>query len=154
MLPHGKWLPGKKLLIGDNLSSHISSEVISLCKDNETKLPVFRPTAQTKCSPWMLARLRRTGGLSFVPKRTRIRLPNCSRRACFQKCWRSCMTFWILLHCCPKLFKVQADSTEPCQGDQEDSLHIQVSRDHTRCRSGPPQDAGDSEVWGLTKKQA
>lgn len=33
-LPEAKKLPGKKLLLGDNLSSHISLQVIDLCREN------------------------------------------------------------------------------------------------------------------------
>ncbi len=34
-LPHAKALPGKKVLIGDNLSSHFSDEVLKLCEEND-----------------------------------------------------------------------------------------------------------------------
>lgn len=33
-LPHAKGLPGRKILIGDNLSSHFCKEVLDLCEDN------------------------------------------------------------------------------------------------------------------------
>jgi DDE superfamily endonuclease len=40
-LPHIRRLPGKKLLVGDNLSSHISLEVIRLCKENDVEFVCF-----------------------------------------------------------------------------------------------------------------
>jgi hypothetical protein len=51
MLPHAKRLPGKKLLIGDNLSSHISGEVISLCKDNDIEFVCLPANSTDKMQP-------------------------------------------------------------------------------------------------------
>jgi hypothetical protein len=51
MLPHAKRLPGKKLLIGDNLSSHISCEVISLCKDNDIEFVCLPANSTDKMQP-------------------------------------------------------------------------------------------------------
>lgn len=35
LLPHAKNLPGTKIMIGDNLSSHFTSEVLQLCEEND-----------------------------------------------------------------------------------------------------------------------
>ncbi|KAJ4429292.1 hypothetical protein ANN_26296 [Periplaneta americana] len=43
-LPHASRLPGKKALIGDNLSSHFNEEVLQLCEKNNIFLYVFQPT--------------------------------------------------------------------------------------------------------------
>lgn len=45
-LPHLKKLPGRKLMIGDNLSSHLSLEVIQKCEENDIAF-VFLPANST-----------------------------------------------------------------------------------------------------------
>jgi hypothetical protein len=50
-LPHVRRLPGKKLLLGDNLSSHISLEVIELCKENNIAFVCLPPNSTDKMQP-------------------------------------------------------------------------------------------------------
>lgn len=45
-LPHLKKLPGRKVLIGDNFSSHLSPEVIQMCEENEIRF-CFLPANAT-----------------------------------------------------------------------------------------------------------
>jgi hypothetical protein len=51
MLPHLKKLPGKKMLVGDNLSSHISSSVIQACKANQIEFVCLPPNSTDKLQP-------------------------------------------------------------------------------------------------------
>jgi hypothetical protein len=44
-------LPGKKLLICDNLSSHVSLEVISLCRENNIEYVCLPPNSTDKMQP-------------------------------------------------------------------------------------------------------
>lgn len=46
ILPYCNKLPGKKILIGDNLSSHLSVESIKICHDNNISF-VFLPSYST-----------------------------------------------------------------------------------------------------------
>jgi hypothetical protein len=43
--------PGKKLLIGDNLASHISPRVIQLCKENDILFVCLPPNSTDKLQP-------------------------------------------------------------------------------------------------------
>lgn len=45
-LPHVRRLPGKKVLIGDNVASHLSIRVLKLCQENDIKL-IFLPPNST-----------------------------------------------------------------------------------------------------------
>lgn len=45
-LVHTRNIPGKKILIGDNVSSHISVRVVQLCQENDIKL-IFLPPNST-----------------------------------------------------------------------------------------------------------
>jgi hypothetical protein len=51
MLPHLKKLPGKKMLVGDNLSSHISSSVIQACMANQIEFVCLPPNSTDKLQP-------------------------------------------------------------------------------------------------------
>jgi hypothetical protein len=44
-------LPGKKMLVCDNLSSHISLEVISLCRENNIEYVCLPPNSTDKMQP-------------------------------------------------------------------------------------------------------
>ena len=46
-LPHLKRLSGKKVMIGDNLSSHLSAQVIKSCEENNISF-VFLPPRSTQ----------------------------------------------------------------------------------------------------------
>jgi hypothetical protein len=50
-LPRLKRSPGKKLIIGDNLASHISPNVIKLCKDNDISFVCLPPNSTDKLQP-------------------------------------------------------------------------------------------------------
>lgn len=50
-LPHLKRLEGKKVLIGDNLSSHLSVEVIEQCRMNNIEFVCLPPNATDKMQP-------------------------------------------------------------------------------------------------------
>ena len=50
-LPHLKKLKGKKVLIGDNLSSHLSAEVIQKCEENEIAFCFLPPNSTHKLQP-------------------------------------------------------------------------------------------------------
>jgi len=50
-LPHVRRLPGKKVLIGDNLSSHITMEVIDSCRTNNIEFVCFPPNSTDKMQP-------------------------------------------------------------------------------------------------------
>ncbi len=50
-LPHVRRLPGKKLLICDNLSSHVSLEVITLCRENDIEYVCLPPNSTDKMQP-------------------------------------------------------------------------------------------------------
>lgn len=51
LLPRLKRLPGKKLILGDNLSSHISIYVIDLCKANDIRFVCLPPNSTDKLQP-------------------------------------------------------------------------------------------------------
>ncbi len=51
ILPHLRKLPGKKLLLGDNLASHISMSVIKSCKENDIEFVCFPPHATNLLQP-------------------------------------------------------------------------------------------------------
>jgi len=50
-LPHVRRQPGRKLLIGDNLASHISMEVIRLCKENDIMFVCLPANSTDKMQP-------------------------------------------------------------------------------------------------------
>lgn len=50
-LPHAKLLDGRKVLIGDNLSSHFTKEVLQLCKRNNIDFVCLPPNATHLCQP-------------------------------------------------------------------------------------------------------
>jgi hypothetical protein len=51
LLPRLKKRPGKKLIIGDNLASHISPRVIELCKLNNIQFVCLPPNSTDKLQP-------------------------------------------------------------------------------------------------------
>ena len=57
-LPHLRRLPGKKVLIGDNLSSHLSTEVIRECEENDIKFCFLPSNATHLCQPLDVAFFR------------------------------------------------------------------------------------------------
>ncbi len=44
-------MPGKKILLGDNLSSHISEDVISLCRQHNIEFVCLPPNSTDKLQP-------------------------------------------------------------------------------------------------------
>jgi hypothetical protein len=50
-LPHVRRQPGRKVLLGDNLASHISMEVIRLCRDNDIQFICLPPNSTDKMQP-------------------------------------------------------------------------------------------------------
>ena len=50
-LPHARRLNGRKVLIGDNLSSHFTDEVIRQCKENDIAFVCLPPNATHLCQP-------------------------------------------------------------------------------------------------------
>jgi hypothetical protein len=50
-LPHVRRQPGKKILLGDNLASHISLDVIQLCRENDIKFICLPPNSTDKMQP-------------------------------------------------------------------------------------------------------
>lgn len=50
-LPHAKRLPGRKVLIADNLSSHIDEEVLNLCRNNERSVVCLVANSTHLCQP-------------------------------------------------------------------------------------------------------
>lgn len=57
-LPHCKNLEGKKILIGDNLSSHFSNEVLRLCEQHNISFVCFPPNATHLLQPLDVAYFR------------------------------------------------------------------------------------------------
>lgn len=50
-LPHAKKLPGKKVILGDNLASHFNIDVISLCEENNISFVCLPKNATHLCQP-------------------------------------------------------------------------------------------------------
>ena len=50
-LPHAKLIEGKKVLIGDNLSSHFTPEVLRVCQENNIAFVCLPPNATHLCQP-------------------------------------------------------------------------------------------------------
>ena len=50
-LPSVKRQPGRKLMFGDNLSSHLSIEVIDLCRENQIEFVCLLPNSTDKLQP-------------------------------------------------------------------------------------------------------
>ncbi len=50
-LPHVKRQPGRKVLVGDNLSSHLSLEVIQLCREHDIMFTCLPPNSTDKMQP-------------------------------------------------------------------------------------------------------
>ena len=50
-LPHVRRLPGRKLLLGDNLASHLSVNVINSCRENNIAFVCFPPNTTDKLQP-------------------------------------------------------------------------------------------------------
>lgn len=57
-IPHIKNLVGTKVLIGDNLASHLSINVINLCRINGVKFVLLPPNSTHLCQPLDLAFFR------------------------------------------------------------------------------------------------
>lgn len=57
-LPTCRYLKGPKVMIGDNLSSHISLEVIQLCEKNNIRFILLPPNATHLCQPLDVAVFR------------------------------------------------------------------------------------------------
>jgi len=51
MLHHARQLPGKKVMVGDNLSSHLSPPVISQCRENEIEFVCLPANSTDKMQP-------------------------------------------------------------------------------------------------------
>ena len=56
-----------KLLIGDNLTSHMSAEVIELCKENNIKFVCFPPNSTEKLQPLDVGFFGPMKGIMEVP---------------------------------------------------------------------------------------
>jgi hypothetical protein len=54
VLPKLKRRVSRKMLIKDNLSSHISPAVIDACQKNDIAFMCLPPNATTKCNRWTL----------------------------------------------------------------------------------------------------
>lgn len=50
-LPHAKRLDGRKVLIGDNLSSHLDNDVIAACESNNVSFVCLVPNSTHLCQP-------------------------------------------------------------------------------------------------------
>ncbi|KAK6167093.1 hypothetical protein SNE40_021197 [Patella caerulea] len=50
-LPHAKRLAGKTVLIGDNLSSHFTSEILKSCEENNIAFVCLPPNSTHICQP-------------------------------------------------------------------------------------------------------
>ena len=50
-LPHAQKLEGKKVLIGDNLSTHLNGEVIQLCRENQIEFVCLPANLTDKLQP-------------------------------------------------------------------------------------------------------
>ncbi|KAJ8884817.1 hypothetical protein PR048_011013 [Dryococelus australis] len=51
LVPHAVCIPGPKALIGDNLSSHLTTDLLSLCKANIIGFICLPPNATHLCQP-------------------------------------------------------------------------------------------------------
>jgi hypothetical protein len=91
MLPILKRKVGKKMLIGDNLSSHISAAVVEVCRQHDIQFVCLPPnsTDKLRSNHWMWgfsARSSPRGGQSFRPTRTRI----LTRLVCQKRTFLAC----------------------------------------------------------------
>lgn len=84
-LPHAKGLPGKKVLIGDNLSSHIDVDVLNECEQNDIAFVCLVPHSTLLCQPLDVG--------FFRPMKS---------------AWRSVLTNWKLQN--PRLSTVPKDT--------------------------------------------
>uniref|UniRef100_A0A6P7F1U5 Uncharacterized protein LOC114324280 n=1 Tax=Diabrotica virgifera virgifera TaxID=50390 RepID=A0A6P7F1U5_DIAVI len=50
-LPHAKRLQGRKVLLGDNLSSHLDGDVIKTCNENNISFVCLVPNSTHLCQP-------------------------------------------------------------------------------------------------------
>ena len=50
-LPHAQRIPGRKALIGDNLSSHFTTDVLQLCNENDILFICLPPNSTHLCQP-------------------------------------------------------------------------------------------------------
>ncbi|KAK3765045.1 hypothetical protein RRG08_023563 [Elysia crispata] len=50
-IPYCRKLPGRKVLIGDNLSSHFSNQILQECEDNNIAFVCLPPNATHLCQP-------------------------------------------------------------------------------------------------------
>ena len=57
-LPYCTGLPGKKVLIGDNLSSHFSDDILKACTENNIAFVCLPPNATHLCQPLDVAYFR------------------------------------------------------------------------------------------------
>ena len=57
-LPFVKRREGKKLLVGDNLASHMSPAVIESCRENNIEFICFPPNSTDKLQPWDVSAFR------------------------------------------------------------------------------------------------
>lgn len=67
IFPYFKTKDGPKLLIGDNLASHLSESVIRVCEENNIKCTFFLPNSTHRCQPLDLyfGKLKHPG---YIPK--------------------------------------------------------------------------------------
>lgn len=70
-IPHSKLIEGRKVLIGDNLSSHFTDDVLKLCRSNNISFVCLPPNATHLCQPLDVS--------FFAP---------------LKKCWREILTEW------------------------------------------------------------
>lgn len=83
-LPHAKLLDGRKVIIGDNLASHFTNEVLDLCKKNDISFVCLPANSTHRCQPLDVA--------FFRP---------------FTAAWKSILTEWKMKN--PKHATVQKD---------------------------------------------
>lgn len=57
-LPHARRLDGRKALIGDNLSSHLDTDVLQMCVDNDIDFICLVPNSTHLCQPLDVAFFR------------------------------------------------------------------------------------------------
>lgn len=113
-LPHARRLNGKKVLLGDNLASHLNANVVRLCEENDIVFTCLPPNSTHLLQPLDVA--------FFRP---------------FKSAWRSILTAWKLKNpknnCVPKeqfpyLLRSALEKMDSVKGKQDEAEPNAIKR--------------------------